>query len=99
MLDENEGRFFSKFDGNVGRFGFMFDENDGILFPIEDGKEGFGWNDGFFLSLLKDCLSRVDSNDGKSIDGGDGNGRLAFLRNFLGGIFDGVGEGEGDGDT
>ena len=41
----------------------------------------------------------MDSNDGKSIDGGDGKGRFAFLRNFLGGIFDGVGEGEEDGDT
>ena len=101
-LEENDGRFCSIFDENDGRFGLLLDEKDGLLLN-EDGKEGLVGKEDFFLFLLKGWLgiflSRLDSNEGKSIDGGDGKGRFAFLRNFFGGIFDGVGEGEEDGDT
>ena len=93
-LDEKEGFFLASVDGKEG---FLFDVKEGLLLLSVDG------NDGLFLSRLKGnediFLSLVDSNEGKSIDGGDGKGRLAFLRNFLGGILDIVGDGEEDGTT
>ena len=112
MDDENDGRFFFMFDEKAGA---LWPSDDGkedfcgvislILFSKLDGKEGWDWNDGFFLSrlngnefiflsLLDSNFSLLDSNDGKLIGGGDGKGRLAFLRNFFGGIWDGVGVGD-----
>ena len=102
MFDEKEGAACPSDDGKEDFCGVI----SLILFSKLDGKEDCNWNDGFFLSrlngnefiflsLLDSNFSRLDSNDGKLIDGGDGKGRLAFLRNFFGGNLDGVGDGEG----
>ena len=52
------------------------------------------------LTFFVGDIFRIFANEG-SLNGegeGDGNGRLAFLRNFFGGKLDGVGEGDGDGE-
>ena len=52
------------------------------------------------LTFFVGDIFRIFANEG-SLNGegeGDGNGRLAFLRNFFGGKLDGVGEGDADGE-
>ena len=67
--------------------------------------EGICANGDFFTG----CWSRLAENEGifgivgglkvASNGGGEGNGRLAFLRNLFGGMLDGFGDGEVDGET
>ena len=66
-------------------------EGNDLLVFLPDGFTRFAVKEGIFgiFGVLKLSVKGV----------GEGNGRLAFLRNFFGGKFDGFGDGEEDGET